>query len=75
MSLHFPTASVSDRKWQPTCEIGPGFHYWSVILPMPYGQVGHFRRLADAERVAAAYRDPDVTRASIDAAWGRAVSA
>ena len=67
--LHFPTAHVTDPRYQPACEIGPGFRYWSVTLPLPIGVVGIFRSEASARRVAAAYRDPNATPQSIEAAW------
>jgi hypothetical protein len=71
MSLHFPTATVSGPHWQRGCELGPGFQFWTILLPMPVGSVGSFRLEAEARRVCAAYRDPNVTAASLDAAWGR----
>lgn len=61
--LAFP----SERKWQSTSQIGPGFHYWTIDAPV-VGSLGWFRSPSDAAKVAAAYRDPGATRASIRAA-------
>jgi hypothetical protein len=57
-------ATVYGPHWESPSQIGPGFRYWTVAAPV-VGGLGMFRSERNAQRVAAAYRDPAATLGSV----------